>query len=530
MTTEVMPPSQGAAQAPAAAGARRPSSLAASWRRTPTRWVLAAALVAVAVRVPYLRASLGSDEGGLLLVASQWRAGGTSLYGDYWVDRPPLLIGFFASADQLGGAAALRLIGCGLAFSIVLLAHLLGRELTRTVSPEPPVSPWPTIAALAFVCMPLTGAQEVNGELIALPLVLGGLLVALRGAGDRSPVRQLLWWTLAGSLGMAAAMVKQNFLDVFAFSIVLLLATGWTRRHRDRNIGRTIGELSALLTGGLLAGGAILLAAASRGTTPRGLWDALVVFRLDAGTVIAHSASAATHDRLLRLLLMMCLSGAATLIVVFAASALRRPRQPVVLATAALLSWELVGVLAGGSYWLHYLLGLIPGLVLAAAQLTPPTHRLAITARASVAYAAAVALVTAPAWLIASPPHVGDPPAAVWLQQHAQLGDTATVLYGAPNILEAAGLASPYPQLWSLPVRVRDPNLAQLQTILDGAHPPTWLLASHDLATWGIASGPAYALVAHRYEPVATVDGQTVYHLRAGPAVDPAPIPPSNPS
>ena len=29
----------------------------------------------------------------------------------------------------------------------------------------------------------------------------------------------------------------------------------------------------------------------------------------------------------------------------------------------ALLSWELVVVLLGGSYWLHYLMGLVPGLM-----------------------------------------------------------------------------------------------------------------------------------------------------------------------
>ena len=70
------------------------------------------------------------------------------------------------------------------------------------------------------------------------------------------------------------------------------------------------------------------------------------------------------------------------------------PRQPVALATLALLGWEFLGVLGGGSYWLHYLLGLIPGLVLATAQLTPRRGWLAVAARAAVGYAALVALVT----------------------------------------------------------------------------------------------------------------------------------------
>jgi hypothetical protein len=523
MTTDVVSPPLDTAPELAVRGPRvpgiawGPSRVAASWRRTPTAWVLAGALVAVAVRLPYLGAPLGSDEGGFLLVASQWRGGGTSLYGDYWVDRPPLLIGFFAAADQLGGSTALRLMGCGLAFSVVVLAHLLGREVTRRVSPVSPVSPWPVLAAVAFVCMPLTGTQEVNGELIALPLVLLGLLAALRATQHPARLPRLLLWTAAGSLGMAAAMVKQNFIDVFAFSVVILVASVWTRHARNRRIGRAARELTALIAGGLLAGGAALLAAASRGTTPPGLWDALVVFRLDAGTVIAQSASAATHDRLLRLLLMLCLSGAVVVTVVFAAHALRHPRQPVALATLVLLGWELLGVLGGGSYWLHYLLGLIPGLVLAVAQLTPRRGWLAVTARAAVGYAALVALISAPGALVVSPPNAGDPPASVWLEDHARPGDTATVLYGGPNILQAAGLTSPYPELWSLPVRVRDPHLAELRTVLAGQQPPTWLLtSSHDLTTWGVDPGSADAVVVARYEPVDTVDGYTVYHLRTG--------------
>jgi hypothetical protein len=252
------------------------------------------------------------------------------------------------------------------------------------------------------------------------------------------------------------------------------------------------------------------------------------------------------RNQLLRLLLMMCVSGSAVLIGSFAAHALRRPREPVVMATLALLGWELVGVLGGGSYWLHYLLGLIPGLLLAVTELTSGPVRLTVTARAGVVYAALVALVTAPGALIGSPPTAGDAAAAVWLEHHARPGDTATVLYGSPNVLLAAGLTSPYPQLWSLPVRVRDPHLAELQTVLDGQDPPTWLLASNDLATWGVSSDHAHAVVTERYEPVETVDGYTVHHLRVavtaardlsaatsptarGPPVTPAPQDPAHP-
>ena len=52
------------------------------------------------------------DEAGFLSVGAQWQPGGTSLYGDYWVDRPPLLITIFRLAAELGGLVPLRLVGC----------------------------------------------------------------------------------------------------------------------------------------------------------------------------------------------------------------------------------------------------------------------------------------------------------------------------------------------------------------------------------------------------------------------------------
>src|SRR6187549_2677196 len=83
------------------------------------------AAVAVVARLPFLRSALAPDEAGFLLVGQQWRPGGTSLYGSYWVDRPPLLVTLFRLASDLGGGVPLRLVGC-LATAIVVLgcAHV----------------------------------------------------------------------------------------------------------------------------------------------------------------------------------------------------------------------------------------------------------------------------------------------------------------------------------------------------------------------------------------------------------------------
>lgn len=465
------------------------------------------ALVAVALRLPSIHTALRSDEGGFLLVASQWHPG-SSLYGSYWVDRPPLLIAFYALADRLGAATALRLMGCGLVFALVLLAHHLGRAVTRRDTP------WPAVLALALVAMPWGGAFEVNGELIAVPVVLLGLVAALRACDEPDPVRRWKMWAAAGALGASAAMVKQDFLDVLVFSGVMVLATATAAHGASGRLRRATVELGALGTGAAAAGTAVVLGAWARGTTPAGLWDALVVFRLNASRVIADSASSATDVRLHDLLLAMCLSGSVALVLVFAAHVVRQRREPLVVATAALLAWELFGVLAGGSYWLHYLVGLVPGLVLAASLMASGRGLQGVATRAVVSYAAVAAVVTAPVALMTTPPSHEVPAAASWLQRHARPGDTATLLYGAPNILQAAGLTSPYSELWSLPIRVRDPHLAQLEHVLRGPDAPTWLLASDDLETWGVSSAAAFAVVSHRYRTAGTVDGYTVYHLQ----------------
>jgi hypothetical protein len=69
------------------------SRLGARSERARTWWTLGGCLVlALLLRVPYLATPLGRDEGGLSYIAQHWADGHGSLYGAYWVDRPPLLI------------------------------------------------------------------------------------------------------------------------------------------------------------------------------------------------------------------------------------------------------------------------------------------------------------------------------------------------------------------------------------------------------------------------------------------------------
>ena len=482
-------------------------------------------LLTVLVRLSLLRAPLSPDEAGFLMVADQWSPG-TSLYGDYWVDRPPGLIALFGVADAAGGQAALRLIGALAAGAAVLSAALLARHLAPSRRAAPAL-----VAALvtAFVSNPLLDVTMVNGEILALPLLLTGIWLLLRAVAGPPGWRAA---GLAGACGVGAASVKQNMVDVAVVAVVLVVALLARRRRRDAAI------LAGTFTiGGLVVGAALLALASSRGTSFGGLWEAIVVFRGQASAVIATQASAATGERAARLALALLATGApATLLlgarIRWARTSPRAAQDPVLTwVTVVVLGWETLGIVAGGSYWLHYLVGLVPGLALVmclslgqpqrrrrprtAWQPTRPrvgTHPHAWTLLMAVA-----STVIGLGVLTLHPPARPQADQAVidYLTTHRAPGDAGVTAFGNPALLQQAGLSSPYPHLWSLPVRVQDPTLTEFADLLADANRPTWIIMSGvSLATWGVDASIAEPLLADHYKTRFTSGDLTVLRRR----------------
>lgn len=480
-------------------------------------WLLAAAAAAVAVRLPFLGAPLSSDEAGFLLVGGQWWSGTGSLYGAYWVDRPPLLIAVFAVADLLGGTVALRLLGCLAAATSVVLAARLGGAIGGRASAS-----GSAVAAAAFVSMPLFDSLQVSGELLACPFVLGGLLALVRAASSGATARPLLG--VAGACGAAAVAVKQSMAHVFVAAVVLGALAVLAPRTR-----RAVPGAVVWLSAGTLAVVTVVVAgAAALGTAPGSLWYAVVEFRLAAAEVLDHPGNPADR-RLLRYPGALLVSGAALLIVSLVTWSVRRlTTDPLAAVGLALLGWDAFVVVAGGSYWMHYLMGLVPMLVMASGLLLRDGGARARRARVAVGCAAVTSVVTLGAlWLFPLDP-LPHQVAGRWLREHRDPGDTAVVAYGKPNVLHEAEVTSPYPELWSLPVRVRDPHLSRFAGTLRGPDAPEWLLVGGELETWGIDPRSAERVVSRRYRLVAEVCGYEVY-LRAGVRRDveggPAPDP-----
>jgi hypothetical protein len=514
--------------------------------RRATRWagggsrgwpaIAGLAALAVIIRVPFLTAPLAPDEAGFLMVGSQWSPG-RSLYGDYWVDRPPGLIATYDVVAALGGPLPLRLLGAGVAACSVLAAGWLG---ARSAPDERWAGTACAAVVLALVSSPLLDMTEVDGEILALPFLLVGVAVLApllvsgehleSGAPGPPPpaIPALVHGLVAGAAGAIALTLKQNLLDVLGLG--LLVVAVLAVRHQTR---RCLALLTGLLIGAGLALGAVLWLAMSRGTELAGVWDAVVTFRLQAGSVIAEEAPTSTADRAQGVALAFLVTGAPLLLLL---PRLRwYPRRPVLLMSrekvsapdrclqdpapswmcAALLLWEMLSVSLGGSYWLHYLVCLVPGLALVVA-----------TAFGEGAWTRGRWLLLAP--VVAStivvlalegahpPPRpVEDAAVIAYLRSHAAEGATAVVAFGDPTLLYGAGLSSPYPYLWSLPVRVRDPDLTLFTRLLQPLSRPDWIVvAGTSTSSWGIDGSRADRQLARNYKQVFRAADYRVWRSR----------------
>jgi 4-amino-4-deoxy-L-arabinose transferase-like glycosyltransferase len=481
--------------------------LAPSWLRVSSRRFVGLVAGAVAlVRLLTLVGPLHPDEAGYLLVAQGWRSGGPNLYGHYFVDRPPLLIALYRVAVMTGWPSTIRVLASISAVLFVVAAAWAARQVVGDRGVR-----WAALAAGALVTTPLLMAQEADGEIFAAPLVMVAValtLAAVRRGGGRS-------FVLAVGAGVAAGcavMVKQNFVDALVFAVTLLVV-GVHQRLVNRGTAARVAS-GGVLGGMLVVAGALAYVAWSRvGLSVA--WTAVFGFRGTALDVIEDHSLHAPMVRAVELVGLGVLTGVLPLVVVLLLEAVRSRLRgsPVAWAVGVTLVVEVAAMASGGSYWPHYLLQLAPMVALAAGLWAEDASRV----RAAVAFvvASSVAATAVTVLTGAASGHTGQA-VGTWLSESARSGDTATVLYGNADVQQASGMTSPYPQLWTLPMRTLDPHLADLRTVLRGRHGPTWVVAWGNLDPWHIDAHhrTAHALTTH-YRQVAQVCGHPVY-LRQG--------------
>ncbi|MGH3386607.1 MAG: ArnT family glycosyltransferase, partial [Nocardioidaceae bacterium] len=279
----------------------RPSRLSVG----PAHLVAACVLLAVALRAPFVRDPLDRDEAGYLLVARHWHGDGPHLYGDFWVDRPPLLIWYYRLSDSIAGETGVRLLGCLVVTLLVLGAARAGRQLGGTAG-----AGWAGLVAAALGSSYALAAETVNAELPAAALVMVSCASTLTAVRGRAP-SQYVFGLLAGVSAGCALLVKQSFFDGVVFAAVLLGVAGARRTLTTPVVVRVAAVGVVGFTGPLVATG--VWAYRSDGGLGE-LWLAMYGFRMRALGVIAAESLGSSLERLVIAAVMATVSGIVLLV------------------------------------------------------------------------------------------------------------------------------------------------------------------------------------------------------------------------
>lgn len=472
--------------------------------------VLWACLAVVAARLVFATQPLRSDEGGYLFLARHWRSGGEFLYGDYQVDRPPLLMLIFRVAATTDWDGAIRVLSIPFAVLTVLAVARAARVMESAAA-----AAWGAVVAAALLVSPALAADQADGELFAAPFVAGSLALtvdAWRRAGGMAQ-----WWLAvgAGALAGGASLVKQNILEGLVFVATLVLVDALRERALTAR-ARVVG--AGVVIGALLPGLLMLVWARAVGLDGLQLWADLFAFREDALAVIWGSHIRAPVTRAITLVGMALISAMLSLAWTWLRHCRRRGARGMTAEEWGVttgLAYGLLAVAAGGSYWSHYLVALVPLLALAAGLTAAARTPLGRSARrwSRVAVGSATVLVVIEVLVYATVPWAWHQQrTGQWLAAASETGDTAIVAYGQPVILESADLTTPYPYLWSLAMRTRDPDQERLRATLAGPDAPTWVVVANPLNSWEIdESGWLRQLLKSRYRKVAIVCGFDVW-------------------
>jgi hypothetical protein len=485
--------------------------------------VYAAALLAALFRFPGLLYPLGSDEAGFTLVARGWDPQPDSLYGTYWVDRPPSLIALVKLSDAIGGPLFIRLLAVFACVALVILAAGTARAALRFAgeTDERFVSrtgAWTAILAAAFTSTAMIDPIMAKGEILGIPFVMASFYLALRAlTRDRIGARATILAFGAGLTAVLAQGMKQNLVAGLVFGSALLIGARLSHRITTREFLRLA---AAALGGAAVPVLATVGWAAYEGVRLHTLWYAVYGFRSDAIEVIA---SGGTDGPLMRGLLLLGIAVASGAAFVLGGVAVHLRRiwrfdRTLTVATLLVITVDGLGLLLGGSFWRPYLFAIVPGLVLCTALLLAMRMHVAERARLTVVAAAVVSVLATGIWTAIDLVGVAGSDATrtgLALKRAAEPGDTIVVYGGRSEILLASGMESPYEHLWSLPMRTLDPDLDELRAVLDGPDAPTWVVLWVPESAWGGNGEVLEPDLAERYRPHGQGCGDKQVFLRA---------------
>jgi 4-amino-4-deoxy-L-arabinose transferase-like glycosyltransferase len=474
-----------------------------SWR-TPALLALAAAGLAVLVRVPFWGTPLTADEGGYAEAARLWERG-DALYRDVWVDRPQGLVLVFRAVLHLDGGSpgVIRAVAAVVAALVVLATMLVARRLAGTIAACACGLLMATVGASAFL-----ESFTLAGELLSSLAAILSLLAFTAYLRSRRSGDGLRWLVAAGLLTGCAVMIKQSAFDAGMAAVAYL---AWTERRRAlRPAGIVVASAAVPVLAGMLA---------AAGVGIHRWWFAVAGYRGSGDSLVTGSF---VH----RLdLLWQSLPGAAKglgLLVLLAALGWRESSLLVRLWLGA----AVLGVLGGGNFHEHYYLQLVPPLcVLAGGGVEKLWHRrLRLATAVCAAVAVATIAFTVPLWFESSTaqakaiwphdPHlVHDAAVARWMQDHTRPGAKVLVLWAAADVYYLADRAPAIPYMWERNLQSISGALAGAQAALASRRPA--LVAVEQPVASADPSGRTAALLVRNYRLADVVEGVPIYARRA---------------
>lgn len=438
------------------------------------------ALVALLVRVPFFDWALTADEGGYAYGATQWFRGGLTMYSDeLWFDRPQGIFVAYEVGLRLFGdsVAGIRAIGAVWSAGTAVLVALIGAQLfDRRVA-------W--LAGLGYAVV--SGAPQVEGFITNAEIFM--LLPGTAAVWSIWRRRYLA----AGLLIGLAVLLKPSGAPLVLFAAIWMFGDreGW-RSWLWLAVGFAVFPLASLV----------------HGLVTVGLHDYLypvALFRLEAGS---------TSSTGLRFLQGWYFTAPVwfplVLVSVPGWRALAGTRERRFL-NLWLLS-ALAGMAMGGNWFEHYMLQMLPPLVLIAAhsvvyivdELNIP-RRLQAIPGAGVVAAAAAALVLP--WVVEGPVDGadrlfrGNPGYAVnaavgeYLAANTTADESVYVAVAQADIVYLSGRRSGIPYLYLQQVAEREGTFQEIVDHIDAAEPAYVVLMHHQFS----GSTGIHAALTRRY-------------------------------